>query len=254
MTQHELPASVRVSLWATLALHDRLPLGELPRRALPDLDECTGLVETVELWRSLGERVVLVALPRPGDPSGMPSAAPELLDAATQAEECVFVPAVGGALVPRLEPYGPPGDQGWQATWTAYPAQPFPVHRVEALDLGSVELLLRTELAELTQTLVGAGAAPFGAAADRGAARARAAVENGAWGLPDGLPPRAVRTIDLAGTVLTMTDAGLGAVTGSVDASSVARRSEILHRIRSRAAAALADAANAAALHLAFRS
>lgn len=79
-------------------------------------------------------------------------------------------------------------------------------------------------------------------------------MENGAWGLPDGLPPRAVRTIDLAGTVLTMADAGLGAVTGSVDASSVARRSEILHRIRSRAAAALADAANAAALHLAFRS
>ena len=58
----------------------------------------------------------------------------------------------------------------------------------------------------------------------------------------------------LAGSVLAMTDAGLDTATASVDAASVSRRSEVLRRLQSHAARALADAANAAALHLAYRS
>ncbi|MFX0538685.1 hypothetical protein ACQBAT_08450 [Ornithinimicrobium sp. Y1847] len=252
MPDHELPASVRVALWGTEVLAGRLPLGELTRRALPDLDSSTGLVDRVELWASLGEQVVLVALPRPGDVSGMPRSAPDLLDAATSAQECVYVPGLGGALVPTIEPYGPVGDQGWAATWTPFEADPVPVHRIEALDLGSLELQLRTELAELTDELTAAGAAPFGATAARGRARARRAFA-GAWGLPDGMPQRAARVIDLAGTVLTLTDAGLEAVGGSVDATSVTRREGVLRRLQGRAVTALAEATNAAAMHLAYR-
>lgn len=254
MSDHELPAGVRVALWGTLALRGDLPLTELPRRALPDLDDCQGLVEGVRLWSSLGEQVVLVALPRPGDLTGMPRGGSSFVDAAVQAQECVYVPALGGALVPELSPYGPPGDQGWTVTWTAYPADPVPTHRVEALDLGQIELLLRQDLMEVTEALVSSGPAPFGAAADRGLARARS-VRDGArsWGLPEGLPQRAVRVIDLAGTVLGLVDAGLDSVPGSLDAATVAARSQVLSRLGARAASALADATNAAALHLAFR-
>ena len=255
MPHQELPACVRVSLWATAVLNDRLPAPDLPRRALPDIDECVGLVETVRVWADLGERAVLVALPRPGDLTGMPQGPAELAAHAARAEECVFVPGVGGALVPDLEVFGPVGDEGWLSRWTRYDAEPVATHRVEALDLGQTELALRQELAALTDELARAGAPPFGAVAERGAARARAATRGAAlWGLPDGLPGRALRTVQLAGSVLAMTDAGLDTATASVDAASVSRRSEVLRRLQSHAARALADAANAAALHLAYRS
>ncbi|MFK5635423.1 hypothetical protein [Ornithinimicrobium sp. LYQ103] len=252
MSVHELPASVRVSLWATRVLAGELPAVDLPRRALPDIDETTGLVEAVTLWRELGERVVLVALPRPGDLAGMPHASPELVAAATRAEECVFVPGVGGALVPLLEIFGTTHDQGWIVRWQTHGADPVPTHRIEALDLGQTELALRTELAELTAELSSAGAPPFGEAAERSAQRARAVREGaGRWGLPPGLPPRAVRVVDLAGTVLALTDAGLDSAHASVDAASTTRRTQVLRRLQAHAARALADATNVAALHLA---
>jgi hypothetical protein len=62
-----------------------------------------------------------------------------------------------------------------------------------------------------------------------------------------------VRVIDLAGTVLTLTDAGLDTVTSSLDASTVSRRADLLRRLQARAAHALADATNAASMHLAYR-
>ena len=255
MPDHELPASVRVALWGTAVLRGRLLPEELPAQALPDIDECTGLVEQVRLWGQLGERALLVALPRPGDLQGMPRSSPDLVAAATAAEECVFVPGVGGALVPEIAAYGPPDDQGWGVTWTPYAADPFPIHRVEALDLGATELMLRTGLAELTDALSAAGAPPFGEAAERAAALARAARDRGAaWGLPDGLPSRAVRVVQLAGTALLLGEAGLTTVTSSLDATTATRRTLLLRRLQTQAARALADATNAAAVHLAFRS
>ncbi len=255
MPHQELPACVRVSLWATAVLGGRLPAPDLPRRALPDIDECLGLVETVRVWADLGERTVLVALPRPGDLTGMPQGPAELAAHASRAEECVFVPGVGGALVPDLEVFGPVGDEGWLSRWTRYDAQPVATHRIEALDLGQTELALRQELAVLTEELGRAGAPPFGAVAERGAAGARAAAGGALlWGLPEGLPGRALRVLQLAGTVLSLADAGLGTATASVDASSVSRRSEVLRRLQTSASRALSDAANAAALHLAYRS
>lgn len=255
MPDHELPACVRVSLWATAVLTGRLPAPDLPRRALPDIDECVGLVETVTVWRDLGERAVLVSLPRPGDLTGMPQGPAGLAAHASRAEECVFVPGLGGALVPDLEVYGHPGDQGWLSRWTRYDAQPVATHRVEALDLGHTELSLRQELAALTEELGRAGAPPFGPVAERGAARARAATGGTVlWGLPEGLPPRAVRLVQLAGTVLALADAGLVTAAESVDAASVTRRSAVLRTLQTHAARALADATNVAALHLAYRT
>lgn len=246
---------MRVALWVTAAWAGQVPLEEVPRRAMPDLDEVDGLLEPVRLWGQLGERALLVALPRPGDLSGMPRGSADLLAAATRAEECVYVPGVGGALVPTFEEFGPEGDRGWLARWETFASEPVPTHRVEALDLSQVELGLRTGLSEQTEALAGVGATPFGAAAETGARRARAAVRAGTligdWGLPDGIPGRAARVIDLAGTVLRLADAGLEPGADAADASSTLARAHLLRTLQAQAARALADATNAAVLALA---
>ena len=106
-----LPASVRLALWATRALGGELDLPTALRLATPDADHVQGALARLQLWRDLGERVVLVALPRPGDLTGLPRGVLEFSGAAAEARECVFVPGVGGALVPEVDEFGPEGDQ-----------------------------------------------------------------------------------------------------------------------------------------------
>ncbi|HEY5248361.1 MAG TPA: hypothetical protein VIJ15_07940, partial [Dermatophilaceae bacterium] len=95
-----LPVCVRLALWATAAYAGRLTVEAAVRRAHPDIDEVSGDLDHLNLWLGLGERAVLVAQPRPGNLSGMPRGSAELLAAATDAGECVYVPGIGGALVP----------------------------------------------------------------------------------------------------------------------------------------------------------
>ncbi|MHB1473470.1 MAG: hypothetical protein ACYDDU_03645 [Dermatophilaceae bacterium] len=78
-----LPVSVRLALWATAAYAGQLRLEDVIDRAHPDLDHVAGDFDHLSLWRDLGERAVLVALPRPGNLSGMPRGSPELIAAAT---------------------------------------------------------------------------------------------------------------------------------------------------------------------------
>lgn len=251
MSEHVLPASVRVALWATESFTVGHSLLKLPPRALPGIDLVQGLIAPLTAWRDLGEPAVLVALPRPGVLGGLPSGSADMVAAATAAQECVLAPGLGAVLVPTLETYGPEGDQGWAARWASYDAQPVPVHRVEALDLGQTELSLRQELALLTEELARVGAPPLAAEEGVRGLRRRLASGHGPWGLPDGLPPRVLRVIDLAGTVLALADAGLEPGQDSVDATSTGRRGVLLARLRDLATSALADAANVGALHLA---
>ncbi|WP_153397488.1 hypothetical protein [Ornithinicoccus halotolerans] len=243
-----LPASVRVALWATAALRDGSDLAEVAERALPDLDHCTGLLERLQLWRSLGEQVVLAALVRPGDLTAMPHGPQQLVAAATEAEELVYVPGTGGALVPWIGPYGPEVDRGWRVHWEAFDADPVPVHRLEQLDLGDVELRLRTELAALTDglgDLRGVFATVPGLEQ-----QARQQLAAG-WGLPRGLPRRAVRTLDLAATAGMLARAAQDERLQTVDASTYSRREVLLTRLRARADEALGLATNVAVMHLA---
>lgn len=250
MSEHALPASVRVALWATESFTDGSTLLELPHRALPGIDVVQGLIAPLTAWRDLGEPAVLVALPRPGALGGLPGGSPELVAAATAAQECVFAPGLGSVLVPALETFGPEGDQGWSARWASFDARPVPVHRVEALDLGQTELALRQELTVLTEELLRVGAPPLAAEQGRLGLRRRLSSGHAPWGLPRALPPRVLRVIDLAGTVLAMADAGLAPGQESVDASSTGRRGVLLARLRDLATTALEDATNVGALHL----
>lgn len=244
----DLPASVRVSLWGTAALAGTLALSEVAARALPDVDHVEGLEPGLRLWQDLGERLVLVALPRPGDLTSMPRGPAELSAAATEAQELVYVTGIGGALVPQIEAFGPEGDQGWAARWTAHDADPVPQHVVQQLSLPDVELELRREVAALTTALGDAAGGPLSGHGMESLARERLDTE---WGLPPGLPPRAIRVIELAGAMSSLAHTGLDHRLHSIDSSATLGREHLLRQLHDAATRALVSATNVGALHLA---
>ena len=158
----EMPASVRLSLWPTHAWGSgagsgsRSWLEEVLRRALPDIDHVSGDLDRLTVWHELGEQALLVALPSPGDLSGMPGASAPAQALAAEAGECVFVPGVGGMLVPSMSSYGSGSggslDLGTRVDWTAYDADPVPRHRLEALEPSQLERHLREAIATATAT------------------------------------------------------------------------------------------------------
>lgn len=243
-----LPASVRLSLWVTAAWAGHLSLEAALEHALPDIDDVHGDVSRLDLWPTLGERVLVCALPRPGDVTSVPAGNPELLaDAATHGE-CVYVPVLGGALVPDVTSYGPEGDTGWQAKLTAYDCNPTPIHRLEALQESQIERQLREELARSTTALEDLDITPFAGSSMREVVDSQ--LGSTRWGVPPGMPGRSIRTMQLAATVSAAIDVALDnphALTGA-DHSA---RDVHLRRLQSVADRALADATNVAALSLA---
>lgn len=248
----ELPASVRLSLWTTHAWAAGTPVEDAIARALPDIDHVAGDLDRLALWRDLGEQALLVALPAPGDLVGLPGASVAAQGAAAVGGECVFVPGLGGMLVPTISTYGagPQGglDLGTRVDWTAYDAQPVPRHRVEALEPSQLERHLRDEIRTATEAIDAVGGQPFGATAARELADAAL---GGRWGLPNGLPGRAARVIALAGTISSVVDVALAAGDGALTAAEAAARHRLLLRLQRASDRALADASNAACAVLA---
>jgi hypothetical protein len=248
----ELPASVRLALWTTASWNGGSSLEAAIAAALPDIDHVAGDLGRLELWRDLGERALLVALPAPGDLSGMPGAGTDAQGAAAEAGECVYVPGMGGLLVPVLDTFGSVGgsalDTGTRVDWKAYDADPVPRHRVEGLEPSQLERHLRLALIEVTEDLDRVGGQPFSASAARDLADAAL---GGRWGLPDGLPARAQRVIALAGTVAQICDAGLSGPDDALDTATSRSRRSLLLRLQRAADHALADATNAACAVLA---
>jgi hypothetical protein len=242
-----LPVCVRLALWATAAYAGQLTVDEALDRAHPDLDHITGDLDRLSLWQELGERAVLVALPRPGNLSGMPRGSAELIAAATDAGECVYVPGIGAALVPTIEHFGPADDEGTRVTWSAYDCDPVPVHTLEALSLGEIEKEFRHDLTEHTLAIEALDARPWAGSPFRSMADDLSISQ---WGLPRGLPPRAVHIITMAALVGVATELGLSDQAQSqVLTSTVAeqRRSQ-LSGLEASADTAMAAAATVAAL------
>lgn len=244
----DLPAAIRLSLWVTAAWAGHLDLEEAVRHALPDADHIAGDVGHLATWQDLGERVLACALPRAGDLSGMPRGNPELNSAAIDSGECVYVPALGGALVPSIEIFGPEGDEGMTVRLTSYDCEPTPAHRLEELHESQIERELRTRLAHATGALEALDIQPFAGSTLRAQADEVAALRE--WGLPSGLPGRALRILQTAGTVGAAVDFALGH-SHAVDAASDAGRQVALRELQSATDTALAQTTTAAALHLA---
>ena len=248
----ELPVSVRLALWVTAAYAGRLPLPEALTASAGDLGLVGGRTERLETWRDLGERAVLVALPQPGAPGLLPRGA-DVLAAAIEASECVFVPGLGDVLVPTVSELGPQGagpmDRIGAVRWAAYAGEPVPIHLVDALDLRAVERDLATTTAAATAALESLDARAWASDGLRELAEAR--IGGGRWGLPPWLSERARRVITTAATLGTIADLGLGHLRDTHSLVVTAQRHDELLRLRREADQALAAAANVAALHLA---
>lgn len=243
-----LPASVRLSLWITAAWSGHVDVDEALRRALPDIDHVDGDVAHLHLWQELGERVLACALPRPGDISSLPRGNPDLVAAATESGDCVYVPGIGGALVVQLEEYGPAGDVGTMAHLTAYECDPTPTHRLERLQESQVEREFRAHLLAAAGALEGLDVQPWAGSDLRDRADDHVTLTD--WGLPPGLPGRAVRVIQQAAVAGAAADLGLQ-TSPAVGAGEDRQRHQVLLDLQAAADSAMADACTAAALAVA---
>lgn len=242
----ELPASVRVALWTSHAWAHGEDVEAATRHALPDVDVVLGLVERLALWRELGERVVYAALPRPGARGLLPACDGSALDAATVAQEALFVAGVGALAVPRHVVFGAERP-GLAQRWEAYDADPVPVHRLAGVDVAAAD-------ADLRRAVHGA----IDALGDGGWVDAwqpeRARRREERWGLPPGLPDRTRGLVVRAGAILAICDAGLEHAEGSVSTDLRASREVPLLGLRRVATSALETATCAGVSYLAAQS
>ncbi len=241
-----LPLSIRVALWGTDAwTHGRDARDALERAHEGLVTDVAGeVLETLEQWHAAGERVLLVALPRPGALQGMPSVSPDARGVALDVGECVIAPTVGGLLVPVVSGFGPAGDEGRLVTWTAYEAAPVSRHTIEALDPRELTRDLAEAVRAATEELEAAGGLPWHPreATPHPSPPGRA--------LPPSMTPRELLLLDRACAVLDLAEAGLAAELHqpALDAGSSQRRQLALRTLATRAAHVLAGAANVAAL------
>lgn len=264
----ELPSSVRVALWTSYAWSLGLDAGGVLERALPDVDLVLGLEETLALWRELGERAVYASLARPGAPGLLPRCSPEALDAATCAGEAVFIAGVGGLAVPRLVPFGSGaslpdspaevgraegrrrrsgGGQGLAARWETFDADPVPVHRLAGVDVAGADQRLRTHVHAAIDALGDGGWADAWQ-------RERSSQVEHSWSLPPDLPERVRAVLVRAGSILEITDAGLGHAQGSSSADLEHARRAPLLALQDAATEAMESAACAGSAYLASQS
>jgi hypothetical protein len=220
--------------------------------AAPDVPCHGGRLDCLRIWRSMGEQAILVALPRPGDTTTMPRGSAEFVDAATDAGECVYVAGMGAALVPRWGYAGGPGERSQMLTWELHDCEPVPVHRLDSLSLREIDTTLRLELSAAIADLEALHAHPWAGRGLRELADARMGAETGGTlGLPDGLPPRALRSIALASTLATVADLGLEQLPDAPSLAVTAARADRLRRLQAVADTSLADATCVAAMSMA---
>ncbi|WP_277451522.1 hypothetical protein [Janibacter sp. DB-40] len=239
---HELPASVRVALWVTHAWADGTRMPDALRRALPDVDHTEGLREQLDLWRDLGEAAVLVALPGPGHTAGLPRCGPVATEAAVEAGEALFVPGLGGMLVPEHSSYGSAGATAHRIDWVAHDSDPVPVHRIEALDHSQLERHLRQRVLAAVDDLEDIDGRPWSSDIAHDLVDDRLGAD---WALPPQLPDRARSVIGMAATLSVAATLGLEH-SGALSAAHEHTRASALRSLHRDAERTLADATNAA--------
>ncbi len=122
-----LPRSARLATWGTAWLRREVSADDVVRRVqgddephvvadLPGSAHAEALAEALTLLQDAGTRSLRVALPAPGDPSGL-AGPPELTGDAVDAGEAVLAVGAPYALIPDIQAFGPPGDQGHVVTW-----------------------------------------------------------------------------------------------------------------------------------------
>ncbi len=215
---------------------------------LPGQDEPVSIAVALGLLRGRGAGRLLLALPRPGDPLGLPGP-PEFNMEAMAAGEAVLTEGDAGVdgplgLVPELTAYGPAGDTGVRVCWRARPVNSTALLATPSLAEAERELAeaLRTAVDELTRLDV-ARWRPEAAEALR-AIRERGRDADDV--LAPGYPPRAFRVLALAqrlAAIVTLAGEGESA---AVSAGEMAARDASLRPLERSIARAQLAAYNAA--------
>ncbi|MEW9265779.1 hypothetical protein AB1207_13560 [Kineococcus endophyticus] len=263
----DLPRSARLAAWGTGVLNADVPLAAAVSAVLRDdephtvrweADPLPGVRsvpdDVTTLLAALAEGAggasspggrLLLALPVPGDPRGLPGPAAVNV-AALEVGECVVAEVDGHegrwAFVPEVTEFGSVLEPGAFVSWTAHSAAPRRVP--ESSSVAESERELRVALATATQALASLDVARWREeAADR-----IAAVRDGALApdaVPPGTSPRAMRVLQTAARVLAIVDLATeddGAAITSLEATS---RAVALREVGAVARRALVAAVNA---------
>ena len=260
----DLPRSARLAAWGSGVLVGDVGLDAAVRAVVrddephvvrwddaPDLPGSpTGrVVDLLTLLAAIAEggpgTSLLLALPVPGDPRGLPGPATLNVDA-LEAGECVVAEVAGcahrWAVLPEVTEFGSVWEPGALVTWSVREAAPR--RAPESSSVADSERELRLALATATQALAGLDVARWREdAADR-----IAAVRDGALvrdAVPPGTSPRATRVLQSAARVLAIVDLAVeddGAAITSFEAGS---RAQALREVAGVARRAVVAAVNA---------
>ncbi|NAZ86737.1 hypothetical protein [Kineococcus indalonis] len=188
---------------------------------------------------------LLLALPVPGDPRGLPGPAAVNV-AALEAGECVVAepPGVAGrwALVPEVREFGSVWEPGAVVTWSVLGAAPR--RAPESSSVADSERELRLALATATQALAALDVARWREdAADRIAAVRDGGLARDA--LPPGTAPRAARVLQTAARVLAIVELAGEDDGAAVTSFEAASRAQALREVAAVARRAVVAAVNA---------
>lgn len=243
-----LPRSARFAAWGTAWLRDVVGLDDVVDRVCGEdephevLDLPSGATTTLPLalqeLRGLGAQAFRVVLPVPGEPAGLAGPA-ELTADALDSGEAVLAVGAPYALVPDVQAFGPPGDQGHLVTWTCRPANP----PTTALTLPEADQLLATALLDAGQTLTRLDVAAWRPEV----ATLLQDVRSGQLGepLPRGFPARAQTVAARSVRVLAVVEFALRDDGGALSSDAANTRRATLTPLERAARHALVAACNA---------
>jgi hypothetical protein len=245
-----LPRSVILAAWTSAWLADEASVDEVVARArcADEPDEVSGfgtrsrvpLVEALHGLRAAGAHAMGVALPQPGHPGEL-AGPPELTAAAVEAGEAAFAVGADYALVPRVQPFGPPGDQGHFVTWVWHDANPIATRvSLSEADRQLSETLLATESA-LTDLDLPAWKPEVAQLLDDLRSNASAAP------LPRMFPAKAQTLAARSARILAIVGHALADDGGAVTSAAATARREAIRPLESAARTALAASAGALA-------
>lgn len=254
-----LPRSALLSAWGTAALRGELTddralravqgddephdvvLADAP--ALPPCGDLGGLLGALRAGGATGLRLVL---PVPGDLSGLAGPAEVNVEALDAAECLLTVNGPPLALVPLVEEFGSVHERGHLVTWWVHDAAPpAPV----ASSPSDVERQLRQALGQAAHRLSELGLGDSGLARrDPDLTERLTDLRYGAGAsvaMPEGLPPRSLRTLDLAWRVRGIVELAAEDDGGAVSGWESSRRSDTLRMLDNVSRHAVVAALNA---------
>jgi hypothetical protein len=243
-----LPRSARLAVWAGAWLAEAATLDEVVARVHGDDEphEVTGIPGQTTLGslssalvalRAEGVHALRVALPRPGDPHGL-AGPPDFTADAVAAGEVVLAVGSQSALVPEVQAFGPPGDQGHLVTWFWRDA----ATPLAGGSLGDAERALAAALLAASSTLTRLDVASWRPEVARLLDDIR--TERSGEPLPRTFPPAAQNLAARAARILAVVDVALGDDGAARTAASATARRDALVPLEREARHALAAACN----------